>query len=213
MCLPGCSFLNSLVYKIDIPQGNFIDEKQVEKLRVGMTKEQVKFVLGTPMVNNAFNTKNWNYQYRYKTGKGQLIEKRLVAKFDENELLTEITGDYEPSEKFNVPIDEYVSDFDNTELSSDVVEEPPVIPAASKESDLWAIKVGEFSNAANVKRLRIQLEQAGYIVTTWPEQPAEGQPVSVFADSAETQEELQGQLEAIAELTKTNPIIAHLPQM
>ena len=50
--LSACS---SWVYRIDIPQGNFLEQKDVNKLRVAMTKEQVQFVLGNPVAENSFD--------------------------------------------------------------------------------------------------------------------------------------------------------------
>ncbi|GAA5213762.1 outer membrane protein assembly factor BamE [Corallincola platygyrae] len=102
--LSGCAWFSDLVYKVDIPQGNYIDEQQVEKLRVGMTKEQVKFVLGTPMVKNSFRDTTWYYVYRLKTGKGAEYNKRLIAKFDDQEKLASVEGDYELSPEFSTPI-------------------------------------------------------------------------------------------------------------
>ena len=56
------------VYRINIQQGNFLDPKAVEQLTVGMTRSQVRYLLGTPMVPNAFDTDRWDYFFYYKTG-------------------------------------------------------------------------------------------------------------------------------------------------
>ncbi|RCU48766.1 outer membrane protein assembly factor BamE [Corallincola holothuriorum] len=105
MPLAGCAWLSEFVYKVDIPQGNYIDEQQVEKLRLGMTKEQVRFVLGTPMVKNSFRDTTWYYVYRLKTGKGVEYNKRLIANFDAEDKLIAVEGDYELGEDFETPID------------------------------------------------------------------------------------------------------------
>lgn len=104
IALSGCGYLNSFVYKADVPQGNFVEEKQVKKLRVGMSKEQVRFVIGTPMVTNPFSEDNWYYVYRLKRGDGTLISKQLVAHFDNNKLAS-VSGDYEVGEEFETPLD------------------------------------------------------------------------------------------------------------
>ena len=103
--LSGCSVLEKLVYKIDIPQGNYIEDRQVERLRVDMTKEQVTFVLGTPMLVDSFNRNSWNYLYRVKKGDGEITSKQLVLTFDNDKLKT-VVGDYPLSAEFNVPLEQ-----------------------------------------------------------------------------------------------------------
>jgi len=102
--LTGCSVLEKLVYKIDIPQGNYIEDRQVERLRVDMTKEQVTFVLGTPMLVDSFNRNTWNYLYRVKKGDGEITNKQLVLTFSGEKLQTAV-GDYPLSSEFNTPLE------------------------------------------------------------------------------------------------------------
>ena len=87
--LMGCG----LVYKIDIPQGNYIEAKQVEQLRRGMTQEQVRFLLGNPMSLDSFNHERWVYMYYFKPGRGKVEQKKLVLEFNNDQLMT-ITGDF-----------------------------------------------------------------------------------------------------------------------
>ena len=60
------SACSSWVYRIDIPQGNYLEQKDIDKLQIGMTKEQVKFVLCSPVVDDAFNTATLLYVNRFK---------------------------------------------------------------------------------------------------------------------------------------------------
>ena len=99
--LSGCS---SWVYRIDIPQGNFLEQKDIDKLRIAMTKEQVKYVLGTPVASNAFDSDTWHYFYALKSGNGNHFEKQLVVEFKDNKL-QDIKGDFEKSADFNTPLD------------------------------------------------------------------------------------------------------------
>lgn len=214
LTLSGCTFFSNLVYKIDIPQGNYIDEKQVKKLRVGMNKDQVLFVLGTPMANNAFAPDSWSYIYRFKSGRdGSVLSRSLTVHFDAEENLAEVTGDYDLHENFNIPVDQDIPEFEQAEAESqETAETAPVAKPASLTGDnVWAVKVGEFANPQNVKRLQVQLEQAGYEVNLRPIDAEAGQTVSVYADVAHSKEALEQQLEAIAELTKTQPVISKLP--
>ncbi|HEX5791701.1 MAG TPA: outer membrane protein assembly factor BamE [Rheinheimera sp.] len=102
--LIGLSACSSWVYRIDIPQGNFLEQKDIDKLRVAMTKEQVKFVLGTPVASNAFDDDTWHYFYALKSGNGNHFEKQLVVEFKDNQL-QDIKGDFEKSADFNTPLD------------------------------------------------------------------------------------------------------------
>ncbi|PSJ45896.1 outer membrane protein assembly factor BamE [Zobellella taiwanensis] len=93
--LAGCG----LVYKVDIPQGNYIEEKQVAKLRQGMTKEQVRFLLGNPMSLDGFNHDKWVYIYYFKPGRGELEQKQLTLDFS-NDALVSMTGDFPMPDAF-----------------------------------------------------------------------------------------------------------------
>ncbi|HMY82247.1 MAG TPA: outer membrane protein assembly factor BamE, partial [Agitococcus sp.] len=71
--LPACSTLNNFknsltVYKIDLPQGNPITQDMANKLKIGMTPSQVRYVLGSPMVTDTFNANRWDYVYRFTAG-------------------------------------------------------------------------------------------------------------------------------------------------
>ncbi|RDV24610.1 outer membrane protein assembly factor BamE [Alteromonas aestuariivivens] len=96
------------IYRIDVPQGNFLDQQAVDKLRIGMTKEQVIYVLGHPVVNDAFDKDTWYYVYDMKRGmknRGEDFQKQMIITF-ENERLAKIDGDFELSEDFNTPLDQ-----------------------------------------------------------------------------------------------------------
>ena len=104
LSLSACS---SWVFRYDIPQGNYLEQKNIDKLQIGMTKEQVKFILGSPVVVDAFNDDSWYYVYRLKSGKSRDkdIQKKFVLQFV-NGKLTEASGDFEVSEKFVTPFNE-----------------------------------------------------------------------------------------------------------
>ncbi|WP_371195860.1 outer membrane protein assembly factor BamE [Glaciecola sp. SC05] len=101
--LSGCS---DWIYRIDVPQGNFLDQKDVNKLRVEMTKEQVIFVLGNPVVGDSFNDNVWYYYYEMKRGmakRGEDVKKRLILTFEDNKLL-DFKGDFTKPEEFDQPL-------------------------------------------------------------------------------------------------------------
>lgn len=101
----GCA---DWIYRIDVPQGNFLDERDVEKLRIGMSKEQVIFVLGRPVVQDSFDHDTWYYVYKMKRGmkkRGEDFEKRMIIHFDADKIVN-VEGDFELSEDFNTPLDQ-----------------------------------------------------------------------------------------------------------
>ena len=88
----SCSIVDSFVYKINKQQGNITEQKQVDKLEIGMTKEQVRFVMGTPMTIDSFNIDRWDYIYTYKPGHGEVTRNNLTVYFEDNKL-TKIEGE------------------------------------------------------------------------------------------------------------------------
>ncbi|RUO21166.1 outer membrane protein assembly factor BamE [Aliidiomarina iranensis] len=100
----SCAVIDPLVYKIDIPQGNYLEQRDVDDLRIGMTREQVRFVLGSPVANNLFRDDEWNYVFRMKPGRGEIVTRALTVHF-ENDVLASISGDFEPHEDFYTPLE------------------------------------------------------------------------------------------------------------
>ena len=101
LTLSACS---SWVYRYDVPQGNYLEQKSIDKLQVGMTKEQVKFILGSPVVVDAFDNDTWNYVYKLKSGQNKDLDqiKQFIINFS-NDKLVSASGDFELSDKFNTP--------------------------------------------------------------------------------------------------------------
>ena len=89
LLLAGCSFLPSILYKIDVQQGNVVTEEMVEKLKPGMTKSQVLFVLGSPLIMDAFRDNRWDYVYLFRE-KGELVEQKRMTVFFDDDVLVNI---------------------------------------------------------------------------------------------------------------------------
>jgi outer membrane protein assembly factor BamE len=95
------------IFRIDVPQGNFLDQKDVNKLRIEMTKEQVQFVLGNPVVQDSFTSNTWYYIYDMKRGmskRGEDIRKELILTFVDGKL-NSMKGDFLEPNEFNTPLD------------------------------------------------------------------------------------------------------------
>lgn len=73
-------------YRIDVRQGNYVTQEMVARLKPGMSKDQVRFALGTPLVSDIFHTDRWDYVYRFQPGRGELQSRRLVVYFEDGKL-------------------------------------------------------------------------------------------------------------------------------
>ena len=80
--LIGCVMQDGCVYRLSIQQGNFLEPRLVDKLEIGMTRAQVRYLLGTPMVPNTFDTDRWDYLYYLKKGRVHApVQRRLTVFF------------------------------------------------------------------------------------------------------------------------------------
>ncbi|RLV59941.1 outer membrane protein assembly factor BamE [Parashewanella curva] len=104
--LSACSVFDWLIYKPDVAQGNYMDQLQVDKLRIDMTKAQAEYVLGHPVLRDSFADNTWYYVYHFKSGRdASVIHKELILHF-KNDKLSKVTGDYELSKEFNTPLEQ-----------------------------------------------------------------------------------------------------------
>lgn len=84
------------VYRMDIQQGNVVTQEMVSKLQKGMSREQVRFALGTPLIADPFHPDRWDYVYRFSR-RGQLQEQRKLTVVFENDRLARLEGDVVPA--------------------------------------------------------------------------------------------------------------------
>jgi len=94
--IAACSYKPSFIneYKIDIQQGNVLTQEMVAQLKPGQTRDQVRFLLGTPMVADIFHQQRWDYVYRYQNGQTGAVESRRFAVFfDAEGRLERVGGD------------------------------------------------------------------------------------------------------------------------
>ena len=75
-------------YKVPVTQGNIFEDKDIEKLQVGQSMDQVKFILGSPMIRDPFHSNRWDYLNLITIGDEKIIEKKLVVIFDNENLLS-----------------------------------------------------------------------------------------------------------------------------
>lgn len=106
VALAGCSSFNNVTrnfasslapYQIEVVQGNFVSKEQVEALRPGMTRLQVREVLGTPLLASVFHANRWEYVFTFKR-QGVAPQSRKLAVFFNGDLLERFEGDDMPTE-------------------------------------------------------------------------------------------------------------------
>ena len=83
------------VYRANISQGNLIKQEDLDQVEVGMTRNQVRFLLGTPLVDDPFHQQRWDYVYFVRIGRQPATFKRWVTIAFENDIVTEIRADLE----------------------------------------------------------------------------------------------------------------------
>lgn len=120
--LAGCQTVPTLglpVHRIDIQQGNVVTQDMVEKLRPGMTRQQVRFVLGTPPLVDPFHVDRWDYVYYYSKA-GKITEHRRLVLYFESDILKRIEGDVVPTaERGKIPATPPAKPADATPATSD----------------------------------------------------------------------------------------------
>lgn len=85
--------LTACVYRIDIQQGNLLDDEDIVQVQVGMTRSQVQFLLGTPMVADSFHRDRWDYAYYLRRGRSPDVAQRWVVVHFENDRVSRIDRD------------------------------------------------------------------------------------------------------------------------
>lgn len=96
--LSACSNVPRIVteYRIDVQQGNVLTQDMVAQLKPGQTREQVRFILGSPMLSDVFHAQRWDYVYRFQNGRTNAVESRQFSVFfNQDGRLERVSGDVE----------------------------------------------------------------------------------------------------------------------
>jgi len=99
--LLGCSSVPRIVkeYRIDVQQGNVLTQEMVAQLRPGLSRDQVRFILGTPLLMDMFHADRWDYFYSLQKGRsGEIETRRLSVYFDAEGKLARVSGDVAAAE-------------------------------------------------------------------------------------------------------------------
>ncbi len=128
--ISGCSSVPRIVneYKIDVQQGNVLTQDMVSQLKPGLTKDQVRFVLGTPVLMDMFHANRWDYVYWLKKGStGTVVMRKFSTYFDSYDRLERVTGDVTAAQASDetVEVESKVREIDLGSIDADS-EAPPL---------------------------------------------------------------------------------------
>ena len=87
------AFTSGCVYRANIAQGNLIEQEDLDQVEVGMTRNQIRFLLGTPLIDDPFHAARWDYIYYIRIGRNDAAFKRWVTIVFEDDIVTEVTRD------------------------------------------------------------------------------------------------------------------------
>lgn len=85
-------------YRMDIVQGNFISREAAAQLHIGMTRDEVRQLLGTPLLTDMFHANRWDYVFNFKRGNSDVVQQRRYTLLFDGDQLTSFSGDPLPSE-------------------------------------------------------------------------------------------------------------------
>ena len=120
--LNGCSYLKYPdIHKVTVQQGNIVNQEMVDKLQPGMTRSQVRYILGTPLLMNTFDQDRWDYYYSIRRPGQKEMREKITVFFDGN-TLTHFSGDY-------LPTSLKTSEADEAEGESPAQDKTPSSPA------------------------------------------------------------------------------------
>lgn len=170
--LCACLFLGAgcnIIYKQNIQQGNALEQDDLDQLELGMTKNQVSFLLGTPAIHDPFHHDRWDYISTFSRRGGEPV-RRLVTLDFENDRLTAMTG-----------VSASGSDVVLTSDGAETVGPATALPGVAVEdardyedlslvpegTETWSIQVGSFSSRSGANLRLAALREAGFEATIY----------------------------------------------
>lgn len=90
---PALLVAAACVHRLDVQQGNLLDDKDIVQVEVGMTRSQVQFLLGTPMISDSFHRDRWDYAYYLTRGRSPNVARRWVVVYFENDRVSRVERD------------------------------------------------------------------------------------------------------------------------
>ncbi|ACA32634.1 outer membrane protein assembly factor BamE [Histophilus somni] len=93
LSVTACSSVQKIVYRIDVPQGNYLESTAVEQVKVGMNAQQVQYLLGTPMLIDPFSNQTWYYVFLQQKSYNAPEQHTFIVNFDRRGIVTDVNLD------------------------------------------------------------------------------------------------------------------------
>jgi outer membrane protein assembly factor BamE len=90
------TLVSACVYRVDVQQGNLLEDNDVDAVQVGMTRSQVRFLLGTPVVEDTFHRDRWDYIYYFRQGRQRVVDRNWLIVYFDGDRVREIQKDVTP---------------------------------------------------------------------------------------------------------------------
>ena len=119
-------------YRPDIQQGNFVSQEMLDQLKVGQTRDQVKFILGTPLLTDAFHANRWDFPFYLARGNGELTTSRVTVFFKDGKV-ERIDGGHLPTEREYIARLIGISKYETKAPEDDIAEMKRAKEKANKE--------------------------------------------------------------------------------
>ncbi|WP_018077388.1 outer membrane protein assembly factor BamE domain-containing protein [Thiobacillus denitrificans] len=177
----GCSSVKIGPHRIDVQQGNALDQENVARLKLGLNRSQVRFLLGTPLVVDPFRTDRWDYVYVYYKA-GRLAEQKRITLFFDGDTLARIDGDLPTAEP--APVAQVVQAAPKTEAPAAppaVTTAPMPVATAPQPEPIPATASRPEAVAPTVSPAAAVPPAAAPAVTTSPAVAATAAPAAVVA--------------------------------
>ncbi|MCY4013912.1 MAG: outer membrane protein assembly factor BamE [Gammaproteobacteria bacterium] len=113
------------VYRLSVQQGNVITQEMIDGLKPGMSREQVAYVMGQPVIRNPFDDSRWDYVYTLRVP-GFVNETVKMSLFFTDDVLTHFTGDFKPSDAEDADADQADAGDSTVPDSAEPSSDPPV---------------------------------------------------------------------------------------
>jgi outer membrane protein assembly factor BamE len=126
--LAAATLLSGCVYRPDIQQGNLLTVEDTDQVQVGMSRSQVRFLLGTPMISDPFAPHRWDYVYRMRYGRGGRVDSAHFVVFFEDDKVVRVETRGRPV-PVRVPVEQQKKQPDKLDDSAMTGTEPPPAPA------------------------------------------------------------------------------------
>lgn len=112
LTVTACSSVSKVVYRIDVPQGNYLEATTVEQVKVGMNAQQVQYLLGTPALIDPFSNNTWYYVFLIQKSYNTPEQHTFVVNFDQRGIVTDVN------------LDKALPTTGTTEVNNTIIEAP-----------------------------------------------------------------------------------------